>query len=168
MTRAGAVRHPPARRPSGGTLAMPDRGEAGVTMTYDKAVYALRKIQKKDHPWGAVKTDEIDSLIGQGAVAELSASSPSRRGLLPIAGNFFAVFTVGGEVVREIGITKGTKHEGALRQWVLAFNAASKPNQPAEVAPATDALTQLASLHDAGLLTDEEFAAKRAEVIGRI
>jgi hypothetical protein len=29
-------------------------------------------------------------------------------------------------------------------------------------------LRKLASLHDEGLLTDEEFAAKRAEVIARI
>ena len=137
------------------------------------SIYALRKIQKKDHPWGAVKEAEIDRLIASGAVVELS-STPNRRGgsglavLISVRGDMYATFTVAGEVVQEIGITKGTKHEGALRQWVLAFNAASKPNQPAEAAPATDALTQLASLHDAGLLTDDEFAAKRAEVIGRI
>jgi len=32
----------------------------------------------------------------------------------------------------------------------------------------TEALTLLAQLHDSGLLTDDEFAAKRAEVIARI
>ena len=31
-----------------------------------------------------------------------------------------------------------------------------------------EALTQLNQLHDDGLLTDGEFTAKRAEVIGRI
>jgi len=29
-------------------------------------------------------------------------------------------------------------------------------------------MTKLASLHDTGLLTDEEYQAKRAEIIGRI
>jgi len=38
---------------------------------------------------------------------------------------------------------------------------------PAATSP-TDVLAQLAGLHDSGLLTDDEFAAKRLEVIGRI
>ena len=55
----------------------------------------------------------------------------------------------------------------AIRDAVLA---AIKGNTAA-VAPADDASTalrKLAGLHDSGLLSDDEFAAKRAEIIERI
>lgn len=44
------------------------------------------------------------------------------------------------------------------------------PPQPAPAAPAqpdfTTQLTQLAQLRDAGILTEEEFAAKKAQILG--
>jgi hypothetical protein len=48
----------------------------------------------------------------------------------------------------------------------LAAGTSAPAAQPPEDVAAT--LRKLASLHDEGLLTDEEFAAKRAEVIARI
>jgi hypothetical protein len=69
-------------------------------------------------------------------------------------------------------LTAEAKHEKELRAWALAFNQASRANAPAVApGPATspaDVLTQLTQLYDDGLLTDGEFDAKRAEVIGRI
>jgi len=47
---------------------------------------------------------------------------------------------------------------------------ASTPPEPAPAAPAepdlNTELTQLAQLHDQGILTDEEFAAKKAQILG--
>jgi putative oligomerization/nucleic acid binding protein len=48
----------------------------------------------------------------------------------------------------------------------LMAGTATPPARQQEDAAAT--LRKLASLHDEGLLTDEEFAAKRAEVIARM
>lgn len=58
------------------------------------------------------------------------------------------------------------------REFAAAVNAASRAAeaQPAAV-PATSptsVLVDLAKLHQAGVLTDEEFAAKKAEILGRI
>ncbi len=52
----------------------------------------------------------------------------------------------------------------------VRFNLlAGKPAVPAQQQDDTAAiLRKLASLHDEGLLSDEEYAAKRAEVIARI
>ena len=55
----------------------------------------------------------------------------------------------------------------AIRDAVLAAiegNTAAEP--PAD--DASTALRKLAGLHDSGLLSDDEFAAKRAEIIERI
>lgn len=53
----------------------------------------------------------------------------------------------------------------AVRFNLMAGAPASRDQQQEDVAAV---LRKLASLHDEGLLTDEEFAAKRAEVIARI
>jgi hypothetical protein len=48
----------------------------------------------------------------------------------------------------------------------MAAQAAAAP-PPAAPAPDMNAeLTQLAQLHDQGILTDEEFAAKKAQILG--
>jgi Short C-terminal domain len=73
----------------------------------------------------------------------------------------------------------GTYHETALdgnaavraaQAEAVKFNLmAGAPAPPAQQQGDVAAvLRKLASLHDEGLLTDEEFAAKRAEVIARI
>ena len=54
----------------------------------------------------------------------------------------------------------------ARRQRMLSALPAEVP--AAAVADPMDTLRKLAALHDSGLLTDEEFAEKRAEIIARI
>jgi Short C-terminal domain len=49
----------------------------------------------------------------------------------------------------------------------LDFNVA-RSDLPSSFSRTAATLRTLASLHDEGLLTDEEYAAKRAEVISRI
>jgi hypothetical protein len=53
----------------------------------------------------------------------------------------------------------------AVKFNLMADKASEPPPKQDDVA---DVLRKLASLHDEGLLTDEEFAAKRAEIIARI
>ena len=43
---------------------------------------------------------------------------------------------------------------------------APQPPAPASSSPMIDQLTQLSSLHQAGVLTDEEFAAAKAKLLG--
>jgi hypothetical protein len=78
----------------------------------------------------------------------------------------------GQEIVYSFGGGFGTKGASSRSEEARIRKAAAKVNSLAagrSAKPATtDALTQLASLHDSGLLTDDEFAAKRAEVMGRI
>ena len=86
--------------------------------------------------------------------------TPSERRTL------YADIKVNGAVVDRLTIK--AKYGQELRAWVLAFNTASKPNRPADHGSPADALARLNQLHDDGLLTDDEFTAKRAKVIGRI
>jgi putative oligomerization/nucleic acid binding protein len=53
----------------------------------------------------------------------------------------------------------------AIKFNLMAGTAAPPAQQQDDVAAI---LRKLASLHDEGLLTDEEFAAKRAEIIARL
>jgi Short C-terminal domain len=55
----------------------------------------------------------------------------------------------------------------AIRFNLLAAQQTASPAAPAREDPA-EALRTLASLHNEGLLTDEEYATKRAEIIARI
>ena len=59
------------------------------------------------------------------------------------------------------------KYAGQDQAQAEQQQAAAPP--PAEAAPADDSmaqLQQLAQLHDQGILTDEEFAAKKAQILG--
>jgi hypothetical protein len=84
-----------------------------------------------------------------------------------IKGDIYVVIKVNDAPVEELTIK--AKHEKELRAWALAFNKASV-TAPAAAAgkPLAEVLAQLNQLHDNGLLTTDECAAKRAEVIGRI
>ena len=75
---------------------------------------------------------------------------------------------VGG--VAYMGAKAGTNR--AMQQGGAAPQPEPAP-APAPAAPVSDAagdriaqLTQLASLHDSGALTDEEFAAEKAKILG--
>jgi hypothetical protein len=58
----------------------------------------------------------------------------------------------------------------ALEQQQAAPPAPDPPDPPAPAAPATspmlDQLNQLAALHQQGVLTDDEFAAAKAKLLG--
>ncbi len=67
------------------------------------------------------------------------------------------------------------KQDAAAAQQGTAGQAASAPPPPVDVAPAAagavtddvvDQLKKLGELRDAGILTDEEFAAKKASLLG--
>jgi len=64
------------------------------------------------------------------------------------------------------------QQQAAIDQQVQASMAASQYNQPPAAAPAApagdpliDKLTQLASLHTAGVLSDDEFASAKAKLL---
>jgi Short C-terminal domain len=67
------------------------------------------------------------------------------------------------------GTNKAMQQGGAAQQG----GATPQPEPAPAPAPVSDAagdriaqLTQLASLHDSGALTDEEFAAEKAKILG--
>ena len=124
-----------------------------------------------------------------GAEARLTdgsqAWSPGRAMFLPLA---FAGLATKTMATAFVVFADGSYHEAALdgnaavragQAEAVKFNLMANPAAPAPApnpaaapAPQEDdvaaTLRTLASLHDQGLLTDEEFAAKRAEVIARI
>jgi hypothetical protein len=71
------------------------------------------------------------------------------------------------------GANKAQQNAQGAQQTPAAAPPAAAPPPPAAAAPGgadtTDRiaqLTQLAKLHDSGALTDEEFAAEKAKVLG--
>ena len=76
-----------------------------------------------------------------------------------------------GERVRMTQVLKGEAQRigPLIRQQMAMAHSAGAPAQPTtgESDPAGQ-LQKLGALHDAGLLTEQEFQAKRAEVISRI
>ena len=84
----------------------------------------------------------------------------------------FVVFVDG--VVHERGLDGNMAIRGAQRDSVK-FNALVAACQPAEEPPppaiprsAADRLAELTRMHDDGLITDDEYQAKRAEIIAQI
>jgi hypothetical protein len=117
-----------------------------------------------------------------GAQAQLTdghqAWSPGRAIFLPIAlaglatktrATAFVIFPDGSYHERALDSNKAV---GAAQSEALKFNLLASPPAAQQPEPAQEdtaaTLRKLASLHDEGLLTDEEYAAKRAEVIARL
>lgn len=117
-----------------------------------------------------------------GAQAQLTdghqAWSPGRAVFLPIAmaglatktrATAFVIFPDGTYHERALD---GNKAVGAAQGEALKFNLLASPPAAQQPQPAQEdtaaTLRKLADLHREGLLTDEEYAAKRAEVIARI
>jgi hypothetical protein len=76
----------------------------------------------------------------------------------------------GQQLVHALTLSGSTVRQAqkSARNFAAAVNsAAGVTAAPTTTSPA-DVLAQITQLHEAGLLTDDEFAAKRAEVIGRI
>ena len=72
------------------------------------------------------------------------------------------------KAMAELGIADEKVTEADLAQGDTAAPAAAAPPAPAGGGTSSDVdqLTQLASLRDAGILTEEEFAAKKAQILG--
>ena len=117
-----------------------------------------------------------------GAQAQLTdghqAWSPGRAMFLPIGlaglatktrATAFVIFPDGSYHERALN---GNKAVGAAQSEALKFNLLASPAAAQQPQPAQEdtaaTLRKLADLHREGLLTDEEYTAKRAEVIARI
>ena len=137
-----------------------------------------------------VRGDAVQSYsapLGTGALGPLAGAearltdgsqawSPGRAVFMPVGFTGLATKT---KATAFVIFADGTYHETTLngnaavraaQAEAVKFNLLA--GAPAEPAPQQDdvavVLRKLASLHGEGLLTDEEFAAKRAEVIARI
>jgi Short C-terminal domain len=117
-----------------------------------------------------------------GAQAQLTdghqAWSPGRAVFLPIGmaglatktrATAFVIFPDGSYHEEALN---GNKAVGAAQSEALKFNLLASPPAAQQPQPAQEdtaaTIRKLADLHREGLLTDEEYAAKRAEVIARI
>ncbi len=72
------------------------------------------------------------------------------------------------KAMMELGIADEKVTEGDLAAADASAGAPAAPPAPAGGGTSSDLdqLTQLASLRDAGVLTEEEFAAKKAQILG--
>jgi len=74
---------------------------------------------------------------------------------------------VGGRVQHRQQEKYAAQDQAQYDQQMAAQQAAAPPPAAAPAAPDMNAeLTQLAQLHAQGILTDEEFAAKKAQILG--
>jgi Short C-terminal domain len=164
---------------------------------YDRQLEARRARSRNDRP-GAVfpalgvqvrgaAVEAYGAPLGSAALGSLAGAearltdgsqawSPGRALFMPIG--------LAGLATKTKAVAFVIFADGKYRETVLNGNAAVREAQAQAVkfnllsaAPAPPAqqqddagvtLRKLASLHDEGLLTDDEFAAKRAEVIARI
>jgi hypothetical protein len=167
-----------------------------VQVEYDRQL-EVRRSQAQDSGPDAifpalgvqVRGDAIEPYaapLGAGALGPLAGAearltdgsqawSPGRAMFLPIGLAGLATKT---KAAAFVIFADGKYHETALngnaavraaQAEAIKFNLmASAAAPPARQQDVVAILRKLASLHDEGLLTDEEFAAKRAEVIARI
>jgi multidrug resistance efflux pump len=61
---------------------------------------------------------------------------------------------------------QGRASEQAAEEQAAAYAAPAPPPPPPEAADYTAELNRLAQLHAQGVLTDEEFTAKKAQILG--
>ena len=78
---------------------------------------------------------------------------------------------VSNRVSRRQGDRWATEQDAAAYQEQQAYQQAPPPPPPPPAAPAgddmLDQLKQLGELHDAGVLTDDEFAAQKAKILAQ-
>jgi Short C-terminal domain len=77
---------------------------------------------------------------------------------------------VGVAAVAHVASNRGAQQQASADQQAAQQQAAAAPAEAAPAAPAVDPtmaeLQNLANLHTAGVLSDEEFAAAKAKVLG--
>jgi len=137
--------------------------------------------------FGALPKDLIDRMLAQRATARVDSnvSKHFSAGKMLALGAFGATAKSGGVyiyfTVDDVDVEVWQPHRNAERQarkWVVEYNRAVMELRASDPAPAEapaaavedpmETLRKLGALHDSGLITDEEFAEKRDEVIGRI
>lgn len=142
--------------------------------------------------FGSPPKDLIDRMLAQRAVASFEASGVGYRasltreaafgvfglGTTKKTGKLFIYFAVDGVDVEVFEAHRNSKR--VARKWVVEYNkevAKLRASDPASApqptpAPAADdpaaALEKLSELHESGLITNEEYEAKRAEIIVQI
>jgi hypothetical protein len=166
-----------------------------VQAEYDRQAELRRQKQPRTAPPDAiypalgvqVRGETVETLLGvvlgplAGAEARLTdgsqAWSPGRAMFLPVGLAGLASKT---KAAAFVIFADSSYHEAALngnaavrnaQAEAVKFNLSAGPPAAPAAQPQDDTasiLRKLADLHDEGLLTDEEFAAKRAEVIARI
>lgn len=89
-------------------------------------------------------------------------------GLLRMAARTAVVAGTATAVSSRVAYRQADKHAAAQQEQYAAQQAAAPAPAPAAPAadPATEQLQNLASLHSQGVLTDEEFAAAKAKILG--
>ena len=132
-----------SRSASIGVLVATDRRAVFV----DKGM--LGSLTVEDFPYSAIQSVEASTGMALGSIVIKSAG--------------------GSEKIS--GINKGSTHELAnlIRSKAREFQATSAMATATAVAPpvsTADELLKLAQLRDAGVLTDEEFAAQKAKLLG--
>jgi hypothetical protein len=73
---------------------------------------------------------------------------------------------VGGRVQHRQQEKYAAQDQAQYEQQMAAQQQQAAAPAPAAAPDDMDQLTQLAQLHDQGILTDEEFAAKKAQILG--
>lgn len=159
----------------------------------NKKVYGAMYRPSAAHGFGSLPKDLIDRMLAERATASFEASGVGYKtstaavvtfgvfglGAHKKTGHLYIYFAKDGV---DIEVWEAHKNaETIARKWVVVYNAevqkriASDPAPEVHAAPAAPAaddpavvLKKLSALHDEGLLTDDEFEAKRAEVIGRL
>jgi hypothetical protein len=117
-------------------------------------------------PRGGGATAVLEASIGAGRSSTVTRTLLLGVGSMKIKGDIYVVIKVNDVPVEELTIR--AKHEKDVHAWALAFNKASAAVSASQPTAAADLLNQLTQLHDDGLLTDDEYAAERTEVIARI
>jgi len=88
-------------------------------------------------------------------------------GLVRTVGRTAAIVGTAGAVSHHQQQKYAAKDQAQYEQQMAAQAAAAPPPAAAPAQPDMNAeLTQLAQLHEQGILTDEEFAAKKAQILG--
>jgi hypothetical protein len=130
---------------------------------------AIRDTQVEHYAKGSGSVFDSDydrTVIPLAAVGDVSVESHGAESVLTITGPEGAVSikTRPHEVEYAVGLL------AELRAGPVDVTAETveTPATPAAKLPPVEALAQLTAMHDAGLVTDDEFAAKRAEILDRL
>ncbi len=133
-----------------------DPGQNSVVILFPDRIERI-----KPKAWGAISKARQDTEMTP--IRSVSGVSSKKDGFKTKV----TVYASGNEIHFRIKHSEAIVFSSALQQLILHGSAPTA----VPAAPAVDhmaALQQLGALRDAGILTEEEFAAKKAEILGRI